>query len=110
MSLFQCENCGCAENTALSFQGFKVMAHCFDWTGKEHLNGKKVCSACGPEKDKHGGDTECGKWHNQFKRTFLPIGMFKTNGVGNLEHKETGETNYKKYEIQTSNAVIKCAQ
>lgn len=32
MSLFQCEVCGCCENTALSCQGFHWMADLFDWS------------------------------------------------------------------------------
>ncbi len=102
MSLFQCEVCGCVENTACAAQGFKMMADCFDWFGIEDRNGKKICSACGPTKYSNGKPTEFGVWHGRFKRTFLPLGMFKTNGVGNLEHIETGEENYKKYEIQGS--------
>lgn len=99
MSLFQCENCGCVENTACSAQGFKIMAHLFDWAGAEDRKGKKVCSACGPTKYNDGRLTEFGVWHGQFKRTFLPIGMFKTNNQGNLTHIESGDTDYKKYEI-----------
>ena len=36
MSLFQCDNCGCRENTALvPFAGIgEVWADRFDWTGK----------------------------------------------------------------------------
>jgi len=33
-------------------------------------------------------------------RLFDWAGMFKTNRFGNLEHIESGEENYKKYEIQ----------
>lgn len=66
MSLYQCEQCGCQENTATG---------CY-W-GRE----KKLCSFCGD-----------GEWHGKFKRKFLPKGLFKTNRVGNLEHKETGES------------------
>lgn len=93
MSLFQCENCGCVENTALSMQGFKGFEKWFDWAGIEDRKGKKICSACGPE---------FREWHGKFKRVFLPLGMFKTNRVGNLEHIETGEEDYRKHEIQHS--------
>lgn len=103
MSLFQCEHCGCVENTALSAQGFKMMAHLFDWTGIEDRNGKRVCSACGPTHFRSGKRAEeFGQWHGVFKRTFLPMGMFKTNCVGNLEHIETGSENYRQYEIEPS--------
>jgi hypothetical protein len=98
MSLFQCHNCGCVENTATSLQGFWMVAS-FDWTGKEELRGKRVCSACGPTKFRNGEPTGYGSWHDVFKRRFLPKGMFETNREGNLEHIETGETDYSQYII-----------
>lgn len=73
MSLYQCEACGCRENTALG-----------SYWGKD----VKQCSLCA-----------FGEWHGRFPRLMLPKGMFITNGEGNLEHKETGETDLKKYEI-----------
>jgi hypothetical protein len=85
------------ENTALSCQGFNVMAKYFCWEGIEHLEGKKLCSACGPTKYASGGPTEFGVWHGQFKRRYLPKGMFVTNNVGNLSHKELGEVDLKPY-------------
>lgn len=100
MSLFQCENCGCAENTALSGQGCNGFAEQFyDWSGIEELKGKKLCSSCAPTKLKDGERSRLGIWHGKFSRTFLPRGMFKTNDVGNLEHTETGETDFKKYAL-----------
>lgn len=100
MSLFQCENCGCAENTALSSQGFVYGSEdFFCWKDKENLKGKHLCSACGPTHYKNGEPSEYGKWHNEFERVFLPKGKFKTNNVGNLEHIETGETNFLIYKI-----------
>jgi hypothetical protein len=100
MSLFQCEECGCCENTALSAQGFRVLSDCFDWTGIEHKKGKLLCSACGPTKYSDGTETEYGKWHDEFERVFLPMGMFKTNRVGNLSHIETGDEDFRKYAIK----------
>lgn len=100
MSLFQCEKCGCMENTALSHQGFAMLQECFDWTGIEHLKGKQLCVECGPTKYKDGGPTECGKWHGKFDKIFFPKGIFITNREGNLEHKETGDTDIMKYEIK----------
>ncbi len=38
MSLFQCENCGCVENTACSFQGIKPMAAELDFSGIRKRN------------------------------------------------------------------------
>ena len=100
MSLFQCENCGCVENTALSCRGFSGYSErFFDWSYSPELKGKLLCSACGPSKYVTGEDTEYGKWHNQFKRMFLPLGKLKTNSEGNLEHIETGDTDYHKYEL-----------
>ncbi len=100
MSLFQCEVCGCVENTACSFQGIKPMEDSFDFTGIEERKGKLLCSACAPSKFNGGKDNGLGKWHGKFNRTFLPLGMFKTNRVGNLEHIETGEEDYLKYKIK----------
>ena len=61
-----------------------------------------LCSACGPSKCSDGTDSEYGEWHNQFPRTFLPKGMFVTNLVGNLAHKETGDEDFRKYEIEAA--------
>lgn len=100
MSLFQCENCGCVENTACSSAGFKHMQSLYRWDGIEHLKGKMLCSACGPTKYSDGVPTKFGKWHDRFKRKYIPIGEFVTNNVGNLVHKDTGEC-YTKYIIKT---------
>jgi len=100
MSLFQCDECGCRENTALSSQGIgKYLTDCFNWEGKDNLKGKMLCSACAPDKLKDGTSSGLGHWHGKFERVFLPLGKFKTNGVGNLEHVETGEEDYRKYAI-----------
>ena len=86
MSLFQCEECGCVENTA-----------CCDywWNKAEGL--PLVCSAC--SKGQSDEYQKRGEWHGTFKRTFLPKGMFRTAQNGNLEHIETGEQDYRKYEV-----------
>ncbi len=102
MSLFQCEHCGSVENTACSGQGIKMMADYFDFAGIEDRKGKLLCSVCAPTKYADGGKTKFGVWHNRFPRKILPMGMFKTNSVGNLEHIETGETDYSKYAIDVS--------
>lgn len=98
MSLFQCQHCGCVENTALSSQGF-TRTDFFEWTGIEDRKGKKLCSVCAPTKYSDGSPTEFGKWHDRFSRTFLPLGMFRTNDKGNLAHIETGDEDYRKYAI-----------
>lgn len=101
MSLFQCENCGCVENTALSSQGFNgSFERLFDWSYSPALKGKRICSACGPAKYRDGSETRYGKWHKVFPRQYLPIGMFETNSVGNLVHKETLSDDYKPYIIK----------
>ncbi len=91
MSLFQCEVCGCIENTALAFQGIKPMADDFDFTGIENRKGKLLCSECAPTKFNDGTDTGLGKWHGEFEKKYLPLGEYKTDRRGNLEHIETGK-------------------
>lgn len=100
MSLFQCENCGCCENTALASQGFKVLVDIYDWTRIEDRKGKLLCSACGPEKYMDGKPTLHGVWHNEFDRVFLPKGEFQTNRQGNLEHIKTGSIDFKKFDTE----------
>ncbi|MFM0487956.1 hypothetical protein [Paraburkholderia graminis] len=98
MSLYQCEHCGCCENTALGMQP-RTPAKWFDWTGIEDREGKHLCSACGPTRYSQGTPTEYGKWHGQFDRVFLPMGKFKTNRVGNLEHIETGTEDFRSFAL-----------
>jgi hypothetical protein len=93
MSIFQCENCGCAENTVYGEAFYDPKW--FDWTGIEERKGLKLCSACSPTSFSEGTPTKWkGKWHNQYPRIFLEKGMWKTNGVGNLEHIDLHVTNY----------------
>lgn len=97
MSLFQCQVCGCKENTALSSQGCDgFTVDWYDWTGIEDRKGKKCCSACAPTKYEDGTPTPYGKWHGEFERVFLPLGMYRTDRQGNLElitsDKPTGGT------------------
>ena len=75
------------------------MNDCFDWSGMEDKRGMRLCSACGPTHYIDGNPTGYGKWHGRFAQTFLPKGMFKTARNGNLEHIETGEQDYYKYEV-----------
>lgn len=87
MSLFQCYECGCRENTAA----------CNFWPrmdGQWRGQGSKpwmLCSACDPD---------IGKWHGKFERVFLPKGQFHTNDRGNLEHTETGSEDCKSFAIR----------
>lgn len=78
MSLFQCSECGCCENTALCN---------YHWRRYKKL--PDACSACEPD----------GKWHGEFERVFLPKGMFVTNRDGNLAHKQTGDTDFRKHAV-----------
>jgi hypothetical protein len=77
----------------------RTPAKWFDWTGIEDREGKHLCSACGPTRYSQGTPTEYGKWHGQFDRVFLPMGKFKTNRVGNLEHIETGSEDFRSFAL-----------
>lgn len=81
MSLFQCEECGCRENTAC----------CDYWVRYKKEDKRLLCSVCDPD---------ISKWHNRFPRMMLPKGQFKTNSVGNLQHIETGLTDVSQFEIK----------
>ena len=100
MSLIQCENCGCLDNTALTSMTSKWRPDIFDWAGIEDRTGKQLCCVCLPAKFSDGTSVEkAGVWHNKFDRIFLEKGKWFTNTEGNLEHKETGETDYRKYAL-----------
>jgi hypothetical protein len=109
MSLFQCEVCGCCENTALACQGFVYMADCFSWAYAPEREGKRLCSACGPVSYKTEGPTKFGKWHDQFERLFLPMGQFKTNDRGDLEHIESGSTALRSFALDAAQCLNKSA-
>jgi hypothetical protein len=104
--MYQCENCGCAENTAWGNAHTRFMKDLYDFTGIEHLEGKLLCSACGPTKYKRGGQTKYGKWHNHFKRKFLPKGVFIKNREGNLVHKINGDS-YNNYVLESEEDIKK---
>lgn len=74
MSLYQCEKCGCRENTA---------------TGCYWGRTVKLCSFCGE-----------GAWHGKFKRKFLPKGQFHTNRDGNLQHTASGKTDLREFFLE----------
>jgi len=69
MSLYQCEKCGCVENTATGFFYGKDDAR---WP--DDVRGKALCSACAPSNEPDGTATEFGVWHGQFPRRSA-IGM-----------------------------------
>jgi len=86
MSIYQCDDCGCVENTALGWYHCRNME---DLTVPEKL-GKKLCSVCGPTKYPNGDPIEdMGKWHGKFKRTFYKKGSLYTDEQGNVRDKET---------------------
>lgn len=76
------------------------MKRFFDWTGLEDRQDLQLCSACGPSRHRDGSPTEFGRWHDQFERTFLPKGLFKTNQRGNLEHVETGNEDFRAFALK----------
>lgn len=101
MSLFQCQNCGCCENTALACQGFDGWPEdLFSWDYAPDRKGMKLCSACGPATYRDGSPSKFGIWHDEFERVFLPRGQFKTNDRGNLEHIETGSEDIKNFAVK----------
>lgn len=100
MSSFQCQWCGCVDNTALSGQGM-AWPELFNWAGIENRRGLKLCSACGPTAYKDNTPTRFGRWHGMFPRTFLPMGMFRTASNGNVEHVDTGSQDYRQYILAT---------
>jgi len=111
MSIFQCVECGCAENTALGWYHSRNNKRL---TNPDAL-GEALCSSCAPT-EYHNSD-ECtsfnGKWHDVFGRVFLPYGEFFTNCNGNLEHKKTGLIGNKAYEkfgskVQLDKSVTPC--
>lgn len=83
MSLFQCEECGCCDNTATSGYWFRN-------DKGNPCEGRKLCAACDPS---------IGKWHGVFKQRFLPKGEFHTNQQGNLEHTESGSIDICAFEM-----------
>ena len=72
MSLFQCDKCGCIENTACCGYWYRSFS-------KSNPKSLKWCSFCDPD---------IKAWHFKFSRRFLPKDMFYTNREGNLSHKE----------------------
>lgn len=100
MSIFQCERCGCAENTACGVGMFYHAPSSFDWSYAQELEGKRLCSACGPRLTSWGKPTITeGKWHDMFPRVFLPFGLYETNAQGNLVHRETKNSKYTRHQL-----------
>lgn len=106
MSLFQCEKCGCCENTALTNASYRMLDALVsdDELLKESYrkvlgleSGVKLgnyCSACtplwfddrgncgtGPNPSPEPGE---GLWHGKFERVYYPLGSVYTDKQGNL--------------------------
>ena len=88
MSIYQCDKCGCAENTSL---GAYHSRNSKNVTPVKFL-GMKLCSACAPRFFAGGSENMRfnGEWHGRFKRRYLPKGEFFTNDKGNIEHIKSG--------------------
>lgn len=83
MSLYQCQECGCIENTACGWYWYT-----------EHTDPKfkdrKLCSVCAPRHFSDGTETDHdGKWHGRFERRFFPLGTMETDDKGNIRKKES---------------------
>lgn len=93
MSIYQCEECGCIENSALGHYHCRGQGMYRDKT----KDPKKLCSACGPVEFKSGEiDPGHGKWHDRFKRRFFPKNSLYTDNEGNVRVIATKE--YPDYE------------
>lgn len=95
VSIFQCEKCGCGENTALGRYHTRNMDI---WA--EENRGLALCSACSPTQyasgEKVGGmkKDRVGSWHGKWSQTFYPKGEMSTNKVGNLIHTASGKASH----------------
>lgn len=89
MSIYQCDECGCAENTALGWYHCRNSETLVD----PKYFGKKLCSVCSPTHFRDGTPIEdAGKWHGRFKRKFYPKGSMETDRFGNLVPKRKAGT------------------
>lgn len=76
MSLFQCYECGCRENTATSNFWIRQEGLWRELPSQPWM----LCSACDPD---------IGKWHSKFDRIYMAKGEFVTDRRGNLAHKDS---------------------
>lgn len=68
----------------------------------EDLRGKRLCSACGPMKYSDGTPTKDGKWHGEFDRVFLPLGMKDSNELQQNLYQFTGTTVWFRHPLNRS--------
>lgn len=115
MSLFQCGKCGCMENTASTNAAYLTelftkedQDKCRQVLGLDKTSELgQYCCVCTPVWfDEHGNKNfgvnpqpkpGQGLWHNRFPRIYLPKGEFETAPNGSLRHKQTLETDVKKF-------------
>lgn len=96
MSIYQCDTCGCLDNTALTWWCLKCKP---DLWHRSELNGKALCSACTPKVFKNGDPTGLGKWHGQFERRFFLIGSLYTGPNGGVLKKSDNTVPKKEDEV-----------
>lgn len=99
MALFQCDECGCVENTA---HGQCRRRNSKNLVISKDL-GRYLCSAdTHPTFPSGANNPKGGRWHNYFRRDFLEIGKWKMDPDGyGLIHKETGVTNWQDHIIRS---------
>ena len=88
MSLYQCQKCGCKENTAKGLYHCRNNPEWFCFDDSDDMN-KALCSFCGPLTYSDGEDTKFGKWHGKFDRQFFELDTCYTDTEGNLRIKES---------------------
>lgn len=101
MVIYQCENCGCVEESTRGNLHTWHLPEMYSWANIEYRRGMKLCSACSPiyYADGKRNVIITGRWHDAFERIYLPLGMFTTGADGSLVHKETGDKNYMHYRV-----------
>jgi hypothetical protein len=86
MSLFQCEQCGAVENSALGHY-HSVGSGRYKDKVKDAM---KLCSECMPVEFNDGSiNKKGGKWHGRFPKRIYPLGSLYTDKEGNVRDKNT---------------------
>lgn len=99
MSIFQCEKCGCLENTTRGLYHTRNMDLYSNYQeGTE--KGMKLCACCAPLNYSDGVKTEFGQWHGRFSRVFYKVNSLYTDGEGNVRNKDTDEYPKKEDELK----------
>lgn len=87
MALFQCQECGCVENSSSGWYHAKGRGY----TKDKEKDKKELCSECGPTEYSDGTPTKLGQWHNRFTKKIYPLGSLYTDGEGNVRYKHNNE-------------------